>query len=70
MPLLVQKQVILKKEIASTSNLYAAATSCKKSETFFVLIFHKTWKTSFWTHFGPFSSKAKNKVIPYTEGIT
>ena len=25
---------------------------CKKSENFCVSIFHKTWKTSFWVHYG------------------
>ena len=29
----------------------------KKTEEFYTLIFYKTWKTSNWTHFGPFRPK-------------
>ena len=39
------------------SRFYVVLTSCKKTENFQTLIFHKTWKSSFWTHFGPFWHK-------------
>ena len=37
----------------------------KKSETVHAFIFHKTWKTSFWAHFGPFRLKSfKTNILP------
>ena len=42
------------RSFASNLSLYTAVTSCKKkSEKLHSLIFDKTWKTSFWAHFGP-----------------
>ena len=32
--------------------IYFTATSSKKSEKLWTLIFYKIWKTSFWVHFG------------------
>ena len=36
-----------KKSFRSTWRFYTAVTSCKESEIFHMMIFHKTWKTSF-----------------------
>ena len=41
----------------SMLRLCATVALCKGSEQFWVTIFHKTWKTSYWAHFGPFWPK-------------
>ena len=38
-----------KSHLGQILSSYGAVTSLKKSEKFHILIFHKTWKTSFWT---------------------
>ena len=38
-----------KSHLSQILSSYGAVTSLKKSEKFHILIFHKTWKTSFWT---------------------
>ena len=46
-----------KKSFKVIARLYVDVISCKKSEIFHELIFHKTWKPSFLAHFGPFCLK-------------
>ena len=72
-PLLTQKDLktksFPKKSFRSILKLYVAVTSCKKSETFHALIFHQTWKTSFWIHFGPKTTKQSfsQKHLPWIQ---
>ena len=48
-----QNKIIPKKPFMANLRLFAAVTSCKKSEQFHALTFDNTWKTLFWAHFGP-----------------
>ena len=50
-------KIFLKLSSRSILRLCVAITSCKRLEKFHALIFHETWKTSFWTHFGLIWSK-------------
>ena len=48
--------------------IYFTATSSKKSEKLWTLIFYKTWKTSFWVHFGLLWPK--NLTIIFSQKIS
>ena len=51
----------LKTRSFPTTQDCVAVTLCKKSEELHALIYHETWKTSFWVPFGP---KSLNDVFP------
>ena len=46
----LQNKIFPKKSLQSVLSFHATVSKCKKSEKFSV-IFNKTWKTLFWSHF-------------------
>lgn len=50
-----QNKTSRKKQFRPTYKTFFCSNSCKKkTETFHALIFHVTWKNSFWVQFGDF----------------